>query len=991
MIFQKQYEKLLAQAIYNYLLEGRLPNIEEVSKSISNLTKDKSNALFSYITQPSRALFQNESFNKSLKQLNFDINLVQESILELINKNNTRVSYSDLFHKIHISELKRLESELNLLLFTIQNADFYFLGAYDNFNDLSKTDKNNSDDRIVDLTESCLVLPYGGKNTKKINTSHLYNEGSWPIDVISSGQIISSSIIAGTKFGNIFNDLNEVWLYEVVTNSQSPTSISFTFPLAGSSKEEIEVFVNRFQIISHGLNDQKLLVQVSNDNINFITPLGYEDGILLVDQKTTYGMDFETNLVQYVKLTLTKNTYDIEQKESSTYKFVFGLKNFSAFTIGRKSSGRYQSIPFDFSGNEEKISKVSIEATSQVFNGTSINYSIALANDNDIITPFINISPINQSSKSIGIDNIVSFNTTTDHTRSMTVNSSGTNTSTQYGSTFQGKIFYAIGDDIVPAPLFKSCTLFRGFDGWSRDISNGFKTIDIDNNYITFQNSDDESLYVISKEIVSSENQLSTGLVRKVQLTTIHPVYYIQSKGHLLKPADISVDPFSDNKPNYSVYKILLNSSVTRNSKSFTLSSQLTQLLPVSNFVTQSSTDSELPQLSLSTGQILRPNIDYIVETEIVSGRPRSTGVFTIPSTSSLLNSSGVIHTPNLLLVFTYTNDPDITYKISNISDNFITLDNLQVSLDDSIEVSYRYVPVAPNEIIKASIRVANSTSNSSSRTFYIEGVDYIINAITGAIQRLPSGNIPAQGSVYVEYTYRSADEGIQTFSTWCNITTSTGIQLKFDLNETTKKNKLIADLESGEGFFVNTAQGLIDLTNAVNSPVLGPGWIQFVVRSKNPTTNSGFRTNLIDQVIQLRDAFKKKIFRSNNFYFNQITAFRDSMDQVTLNHLKVNTLKTDHSVFAIDNTTDPRKNYLVLNFLPNSTNELYNFGPTDDSDSSSPPQEISEQFLLTWSSKSEDQLIGNKIIVRIDLERSDQADGSITPKVFDYKIRASI
>jgi len=204
------------------------------------------------------------------------------------------------------------------------------------------------------------------------------------------------------------------------------------------------------------------------------------------------------------------------------------------------------------------------------------------------------------------------------------------------------------------------------------------------------------------------------------------------------------------------------------------------------------------------------------------------------------------------------------------------------------------------------------------------------------------------------------------------------------------RKNKLVSDTAVGEGFFVNSSNGLVELTNAVNTPVLGPGWVQFVVRSKNPTTNVSFGSNLIDQVIQLRDIYRKKIFRSNNLYFKEISAIRDPMIQVTLNHLKVNTLKSDHNVFAIDNTTDPRSNYIVLNFLPNNTTELYNYIPTADSDSNSRPQANSEQFLFQWRSRSLDQAIGNKVVVRIDLERNEQTDGAITPKVFDYKIRAS-
>jgi hypothetical protein len=111
-------------------------------------------------------------------------------------------------------------------------------------------------------------------------------------------------------------------------------------------------------------------------------------------------------------------------------------------------------------------------------------------------------------------------------------------------------------------------------------------------------------------------------------------------------------------------------------------------------------------------------------------------------------------------------------------------------------------------------------------------------------------------------------------------------------------------------------------------------------------------------------------------------------MVEKTLNHLKVNTLLNDHSSFAIDSITDPLNSYLVLNFKPNETTELYSKVPTADADESSPPSSSNEEFLLEWSEQplSDSRPVGIK--VKIGLVREPNSDGSLTPKVFKYNLR---
>lgn len=989
-IYQRQYEKILAAETLRFLLLGRLPNLNDISKRISSVIDKKNNITYKYIPQPSREIFRNELYNKSLRSIKFDIDTFHEELLDLFSESSSRLNYADLYHKLNSYELRNLESKLEMLLFTVQDSDFYFSGAFDTFSDTSKTDLKESTNEIVDLSEQCLALPYLGNSTKRINMDSLIPQTTINVQVTSKNgaQIQSINQIPASSFGNIFTDTLSVWGYEVISNSNEPIDLTFTFPLNNNNGLESEFFVSRFEIIPHCINKQSVIIKTSNDDVNYLSILGYEQGIETIDQKITYAMDFETTLVQYVRVTLHKDEPDEEIVSDTgsfkSYKYLFGLKKFAAFTTGRVTKATYISKPFSFS-DSSVIGKVSIDADESIPSGCSLSYSIASADANgNQLSSYVPIAPIN-SNTTIGIDKVVSFGSTIENNNRFTVMFSGDDAPQAYGTPFQGKQFYRVGPAITNTPLFGSSLLYRGFKSWYRDTSGSFEIINIVNNYVTFQQSNTESMFATTTEVPELLTLTVQNYIRRVYLNLTKAPYYDPSKGHSMIPIS-GQDSSLDTRPNYAIYKIIKRGSTTRTTtNAFGLTSN-NLYLPVDSFIIQSNQASNLPTLQLSNGtQTFIFGTDYTFETIDNGGVPKPTGRLIIPEGSSLRDANGVI---NYYVTFTYTPDLDITHKVSRINGNQITLDHSNLTLQDSIEITYRFVPVSPSQIIKSSIRVSNLPTSSSGFMYYVEGRDYVINANTGNIQRVDGGQISDNTGVYVQFSYRNSTSNLETFTTWCNIAPSDGTQIRFDLNPSTKKNKLIADTDVGEAFYINTPQGLINLTGATSTPVLPSGWVQMIVRSKSPTDNVEYGTNLIDQVIQLKDINNKKIFKQNNNYFNQITAFREPLAERTLNHLKVNTLLSDHSVFAIDTITDPNNSYIVLNFSPNNTSEIYNKVPTEDSDESNPPESSPEDFLLTWVSKIDSSEAPSNLIVRVELNRNQYTDGSQTPKLFGYKLR---
>jgi hypothetical protein len=984
-IYTRQYQKVLAAELLRHLLLGKLPDINEMSRSLDAALDKNGNVTYRYTPQAFKSIFNNEIYNKAMKAIKFDIEVFHEDLIDMFSNSVSRVNFADLFHKVNSYELNKLQAQLELLLFTVKDADFYFDGAFDTFSDQSKTDMAASTKDILDLSEECIALPFGAKNVQRIDVKDLVSQNTVGIIPSNPSIILSNNPIPNTKFGNLFTDTLSVWGQEIITSTNAPLSISFSFPLRISPNIESELFVSRFEITPHETDPQNITISTSNDDVNYISILGYEQGIDLIDQKKTYAMDFETTLVQYVRVTLTKSEADEEILDGSTkkYKYIFGLKRFAAFQTGRYNQATYYSNTFNF-GTSDVINKVSIDADQFIPPGCSISYAIAGVNSAGGVTSYIPISPIGTDS-GVGTNKVVTFSSILEKKNKFIVPTTGTDSPAVYGTSFQGKDFYRIGPTFSSTPIFGRSRLYRGFKSWYRDTSGKFEIVNINDNYLDFATSPSSSVYTVTTEIpqVTALGTSASDGASRTKLTLTKPPYFMTSKGHSPYPP-AGEDPFLDPQPKFAVYKIQIKEISTRQTRQFALGQNRLQYLPFSTFILQGAA-ADLPILRFyPSGVPLINGVDITYETETIGGVVKPTGRINIPDGSSLLGSNNTV-LPGITLEFVYTVDTDITSRIESILGNDIVLKHTILSELDGIQVTYRYVPGRPDQILKSSIQVYNSL-NPSNRIFYKEGVDFIVNESIGVIQKVPTGRI---GDIaYIKYSYRSSDSSLNTFTMWAYVSGDSGTQIKFDLDPSSKKNRLQVDSAAGEAFYVNTKNGIVNLTNSSSTPVMSQGWVQFIVRSLDPTRNVAFRSNLIDQVIQMKDVNKKKIFNAFNFYFNELTAFREPMVEKTLNHLKVNTLLNDHSSFAIDSITDPLNSYLVLNFKPNETTELYSKVPTADADESSPPSSSNEEFLLEWSEQplSDSRPVGIK--VKIGLVREPNSDGSLTPKVFKYNLR---
>ena len=983
MINVRQYQKIYNKFLLELLKLGFIPSQNDViqrgGQDLPDIS-DNNAPLYKFKPQGRNQVFDTVLYNKSIEKIHMDLELLFEEMDEITKANVKRILHSSLFHAVHSSELNRLKYTLDALLFSTSGADENFFVQFEDFSSTNKTDSSTSTPGVVNTSEGKISLPMGLQGAFKLDLSHLFNLTSATDLVASREDATLLGSVAGTVFGNIAKDSSFSWgiQYEAITDGE--LSISFTLRL------KYEEFVNRITLNHHGPKKQKCTIRTSVDKVNIKDISTYSDGVELMDQSKIVSLDFENRLVDYLHITLTKSkadSFEEDENGNQIFKYLFGLSNISVYSTGRQESAIYQSLPFDFSDDVDSIGRISITTKTEIPENTAIGWSIAAVYENDTIGEFFPITPDNHSVdtgppkirilKEIN-KQIIDFETLPGDATVV--------------DTSNNVDLYNI-KSISEKPIFGTASLYRGYKSWLRDNSQAVNPTLVKDNFIPFSKGDTQSLYTVLTENITAIVTNVNGEDVYAGILSKNPLYN-PTKGHFVKPA-IGVNPEKDTQPNYAIYSATLNIEETLAQKAFTFEiGQASSSGGPRTYDTQTKlikyegVSSVILKRSDGTKQYV-DGIDYMLELN-EDGYP--TGKITGIHEDLISDQEGAGW---ISVTLVYTIDTNIIRFIETITGQQIFFSLLSGELPyTSITIKYRHVG---EKILKASVK-AKSTYGIIPGQIYSQGIDYILDSINGTIQRVSTGGIEAGSDIYVDYKYNNIIEEIEQFFLWARVGTglsSNNILIKTALSDTTTfsiENSLNPDTETGEEFLVSIPKvGLIKLTNSSEWPSI-EGWVQFIVKSKNPDE---YPDALINQIIAYKDIESDFIFVQGGKYFDILTALKEPMTQVSYPFLKYNTLKNDHRTFAVKEVLGGSPYYqIVTNFNPNTDPLLYSYVPnsspgTEENDLISP---ISEEWKFEWSSLESQENPIKKVIVKAELNRDDNSNGNVTPKAENYFIK---
>ena len=970
-IVKKQFDKLVAVLSLLQLQEGRDIDMNNVRENLQDIIGERRGLpTVKYKPQKRKSAFDIEHFNSFFERFQFDVEIAYDEITDIVADTLMKLNTFELSYRSQSHQLNEIIDYLDSLLFTIDNAHGNFYGVFDNFQSTSKTNMDLSTKGVLDTREGCLSLPFNNTTGTKIKLNHLYQKDSWPI--IISRDVLSSEHGSSAGFGNAFSDIYSPWRFDVVTSTPGPVTIQFDIPLSAIS--DTVHSLTRVQVIPHSSNPMHLQMHYTVDDVNFIVFPGTPETTTLDQESKTYNMDFISTQAEKVRFIVTKNGYD-EENQDGNFIYTFGFKHIGFYSLGTALEGQYVSKALKPRGLAGNINRVSLVSSENIPTYCNAEYFVSLADSSDTqIGDWELIVPSNKPSSVPG-DRVVAFRNNASKTREVHAPANLSALETHKSISFYE---LPIGIDSGDEHVFGSAQLFRGYGGWNRNINEDVVLRQVKDSYISFNGGDLQNIYAVISETAAVDSGFQTyaggasSNTPVTKFTVTNPIDHRPLAGMSLVPAP-DVNPIIDQRPDYSVYQIKrFNSQMSVTGELLTLTGitaayfQNDILVTPSNEPTVSETGVQTSGPNSGQSLVYARDSDYILTLDaegfIDGGIRRTVG--------SQISDGQIISAD-------YGINPDITQNVDGIRDNVVYMKSLMnMAQDERIEIVYRFVPRGKNAIIRPTVKVTSKFGDEDQGELYREGPDFSININQGMITRIPSGDIlPNQGdlAIYVDFYYKETPTDLHTYSTWVFQPSLDPVKIKY--------GDLGLDLDVGEKLILNSVNFTVDLSNSNETPFIPRGWHQIIVKSRDPAV---FTNAAIKKIIELKDIDNEYVFIRGGNYFVDMQSVRSAMTEVTYDFLKNSVLQSNHSHFAVNS------NKVMLNFQPGSTNELYNYQPTTDSngDITGFDNQLSEDFVLKYDYKIPGQVEANKILVKIMLSKDRVADGGITPKVIRYNAR---
>ena len=384
-IASRQVTNEVNRIIEEKIKAGDLPTVDYI---IAELSRFYQRILvgfpsFKLRTQPYRKVWDVNSYNSNISEVYEDINNLYAELVDQFTVVLQDFDYTDTERQRILHEIKSLEGDIQTLSLLSSDISGNLYSAYETFKDRSKVDLKNSTVSIDTDSGMCTI----GESTNgisKVDMSQYYNTVNFPIEASSqySDNIVSNTIMTGSKFGDAFSDTTSSWIQNIITRSPGQLQVSFIINI--SPDDPAGTLISRIEMDGQSPNPMQIQPLWSLDNINFTSlPMGYGTDIKDVGTGSTTVWNFTDTKAVYIKFIITKKNQDQSTtiNGSPSYTYVIGFKNISIYKMGYNTSSVLYSEPFtvtDPTGDQMTIDKASIIVDQDVEPGTSIDYYLSL-------------------------------------------------------------------------------------------------------------------------------------------------------------------------------------------------------------------------------------------------------------------------------------------------------------------------------------------------------------------------------------------------------------------------------------------------------------------------------------------------------------------------------------------------------------------------------------------------------------------------------------
>lgn len=373
-----QIKKIINEIMSKQLKSGVNPTDETVEYLFDEKTKD--NILGMPITRfkkiKERVRSSSKEYNKLLDDIDFDLNVLFESISEQNKKMLNNFSIQEDEKIKLLAKIKSMQNRIAKLTTVSEQSNNFNYSLSENFSSFKNIDMDNTD-AYINLEEKKAMLKISKKDLVKIPLSN----ASIKIKEISPQKNAYTSELSSLK--NATDDyLNTFWGYKI------------SYPKGDGFEKEVKV------VLEIELDAQYLVSEVSlspKTSGNMSARVYYEENNSwyeflnnnnkLLNNKESWFIYPEAKKIKNIKIELSKSEPDFDDSELN---YIFGLKNISVDyrEYEPESTVKTSELMIDKNGKEATIQELSLEVIDFIPTDTDIKYYVQIKENNNFFKDY---------------------------------------------------------------------------------------------------------------------------------------------------------------------------------------------------------------------------------------------------------------------------------------------------------------------------------------------------------------------------------------------------------------------------------------------------------------------------------------------------------------------------------------------------------------------------------------------------------------------------
>jgi hypothetical protein len=373
------YEVVAEEIIQGLLDQGQIPSAAEVAARLEDFEaeNDLTKPMFKAATytvkyhEPSSVT----KWNNTNHVIHRDLKVLYKHLLKVADQSINNFERWRSEASVLEGRLDNLEERITSLLLLSGETAGFFNFVQDNFFNASKTDLTHST-TLLNVHKGLVQLGTSSLGATRYDMSHLRDE-DFRFNVLSRNYMVARASAEQSRIRYATSDVNNFWQERIVTSRPTPVSIELTVDLRET------LTLSRLDIDLHQANSNsavQITPMLSLDNYTFIQLPSSVFTRSIIDKAT---FQFKPTQARWVKFIMTKNGFDIVQRD--TYSYEFGVNEIAFYNEGfaPDQTAVHISKPLfvrNIDGHPEEFSKVVLEVCEEVPENTNINYYIATSN-----------------------------------------------------------------------------------------------------------------------------------------------------------------------------------------------------------------------------------------------------------------------------------------------------------------------------------------------------------------------------------------------------------------------------------------------------------------------------------------------------------------------------------------------------------------------------------------------------------------------------------